>query len=252
MKHSTIQQSKKFSAYVTSIVGIYLLLLIGHYAINNNIILPHPHQILEELVGLLSVGTTYTILGNTFFRLLIILSVSLISGILLGILSAIFSVLEWILHPIIVLLRTLPLISILCIVLMILGKRSAPYIITFLLLFPVIYQGIKDGTTNILKTYSDIWKMDSGMNTLVIWKVLIPLLYLYIRTALLQSVGLGLKMLVMAEYFSQTKNSIGKKIYDAVPLLEFGVIFSWTVILVVIVFVVELMLNYLLKRTEAI
>jgi ABC-type nitrate/sulfonate/bicarbonate transport system permease component len=59
--------------------------------------------------------------------------------------------------------------------------------------------------------------------------------------------GLGIKVLVMAEYLSQTQNSIGNELYLAKTNIEFSEVFAWSFILIIIALFFELIINHYRK-----
>jgi ABC-type nitrate/sulfonate/bicarbonate transport system permease component len=65
-----------------------------------------------------------------------------------------------------------------------------------------------------------------------------------IRTSLLQSLGLGIKVLVMSEYLAQTQQSIGNELYMAKTNIEFSEVFAWSFILITIALLFELIINH--------
>jgi NitT/TauT family transport system permease protein len=71
-----------------------------------------------------------------------------------------------------------------------------------------------------------------------------------ISTALLQSLGLGLKVMIMAEYLAQTDNSIGKAISFARVNLAYDEIFAWTLLLIIIAVLFELLINHYKPITD--
>ena len=70
----------------------------------------------------------------------------------------------------------------------------------------------------------------------------------YLLTSLIQAFGLGLKVLVMAEFIAETKNSIGEVIrfYKNEALTEY--VFAWTIILVLFILLIDLLLHYIKKK----
>jgi NitT/TauT family transport system permease protein len=65
----------------------------------------------------------------------------------------------------------------------------------------------------------------------------------FIKVGLIQSFGLGFKVLVMSEYLAQTKTSIGMMLYEGRIMMEYADVFAWTLIIIVIVFGMETLLG---------
>ena len=133
------------------------------------------------------------------------------------------------------------------------GFSFTPYIITFLMIFPLIYQGTYGAIKGIDQELIDVYKLEDNNFITGLTHCYIPLISKQIRTALLQSLGLGIKVLVMAEYLSQTKNSIGNKLYLAKVNLNYDEVFAWTLLLIVLALFLELLIKHyqpISNRTE--
>ena len=132
-----------------------------------------------------------------------------------------------------------------------LGKYLAPYYILGVVVLPVVYEAILIGLENIDSDVLDDVKLISKFNPIVLFKVHLPLIFPAILTALIQSVGLGLKVLVMAEYISQPKYSIGDEIvYYKDVILEMEYVFAWSIILILFVLLVEILILYVSKKKD--
>ena len=117
--------------------------------INNPILMPEPAKVIERLIHLLLERETYHIIFRSLFRLFASLALAFFFGTTLGLLSGMRFRAEAALKPIVISLRTLPVISIIVVVLILFGNTLTLYIISFLLLFPIIYQAELDGIKNI-------------------------------------------------------------------------------------------------------
>ena len=73
----------------------------------------------------------------------------------------------------------------------------------------------------------------------MIWYCYFPLIAGYLKTAILQSGGLGIKVLVMAEYLAQTPISIGARLYMERVFLRYDYVFAWTILLVILALLFE-------------
>lgn len=112
------------------------------------------------------------------------------------------------------------------------------------MIFPLIYQGIYGAITNIDKELIDVYKLEDNNFMSGIIHCYIPLISKDVRTVILQSLGLGIKVLVMAEYLAQTKNSIGQSLYLAKINLQFDIVFAWSLLLIIIALVFEMIFNH--------
>ena len=154
----------KYFYYFLSIVSLYLLGVVSFYYISNNLILPHPNQIINSFIELISKSHTYYIIILTMLRLVLCIIISFILGCLLGLLSYRFNAFKHFIHPYMVIFRSIPLASIIIILLMVIGYKLSPFIVTILVLLPIIYTAVLEGLNSIDKNVNQVWKLDSNFN----------------------------------------------------------------------------------------
>jgi ABC-type nitrate/sulfonate/bicarbonate transport system permease component len=91
--------------------------------------------------------------------------------------------------------------------------------------------------------------MISNLNLRVIKDIYLPLTGPFILTSLLQSIGLGLKVLVMAEFISNSNNSIGYQIILYMnSYKDMSYVYAWGIILVVFIIIVDLLVKFIYKK----
>lgn len=241
-------------SHTLSTLSVLLVLIVWQiYAIrvNNPYLMPDPIKVFGEFFKLLSTGDTYVIIFTTLLRLIISIMIATFFGTFLGLISGVRYQLEAFLNPIITSLRTLPVISIIVIVLILYGNTLSLYIVSFLLLFPLIYQSQLDGIKNIDSLLLDVLRLEcEKCSWQAVRMVLFPLGLPHLRTGVIQSAGLGIKVLVVAEFIAQTKVSIGRELYFSRINLEYAQVFAWTMILIIIVVTIEHFVNRYLKYSK--
>ncbi|MDT8337016.1 MAG: hypothetical protein RQ856_04220 [Candidatus Izemoplasmatales bacterium] len=235
---------KKVSITVLSIFTIFIVWILLDLIVDNSLLLPKPLEVLKALGSIITDKNSILAIILSLMRLLTGLIIAFIFGFGLGIISGLKSSFAIYLNPIVTILRTVPVISITVIVLIVVGFSITPYLITFLMLFPLIYQGIYGAIKNIDQELIDVYILEDNHIFTQITHCYIPLISSEIRTSLLQSLGLGIKVLVMAEYLAQTKNSIGNYLYLAKTNIEFANVFAWTLILIIIALIFEILINH--------
>ena len=223
-----------------SIVLLFLVWQIYSVQVGNATLMPSVGDVFKRLIALLSDWDTYQILATSVLRLLLSLGVAVILGMTLGLLSGINHQLEAFMQPIVVSIRTLPVISIIIVLLILFGNSITLYLIVLLLLFPIIYQSIMDGVKQTDPLLLDVVRLDSDHSNLdVLRLVYVPLSIPHLRTALIDAVGLGFKVLIISEYIAQTKVSIGREIYISKVNLAFSDVFAWTLLLLFFVLILN-------------
>lgn len=238
----------RHSMSTVAILTVLILWQIYALRVDNHYLMPYPYDVLKSLIELLTTWDTYLTIFQSLLRLLISLAISIVAGLGLGLISGVRYEVEALLKPIVVTLRTLPVITIIIVVLIMWGNVVSLYIISFLLLFPIIYQTELDGIKNIDRTLLEVLVLECNKcNLRTIKLVFLPLSMPFLRTGIIQSIGLGIKVLVVSEFIAQTKVSIGRELYYNRVNLDYSYVFAWTIILIGIVLLVEHIVERYLK-----
>ncbi len=236
----------KWLPFLTVLV-LVLLWQIQAIRIGNRTLFPYPVDTANALFELLSSTDTYRIIGLSMFRLIFSAGLSSLVGIGVGILAGLKPMIASALTPIVSTLRTLPVASLIVVILILFGQQFALYVITFLMLFPLNYEAARQGIANIERSLEEVLTLESDHILKGLWKVRIPLALPYIKTGFLQSIGIGFKVLVVAEFISQTPRSIGYALYMGRITIAYDVVFAWTVLLIAIVISIE----HFIKRLKS-
>ncbi len=237
-----LMKNSIFNKKVFSLFGFIFILIVWGIAgiiINNDIILPKISSVLSELWVLLSKSSTYKIIFNTLIRLLLTVLISFVLSVILSLLSLLSEKFKYFFDSIVIILKTLPVATIIVILLIIFGGAKSPIIITGLVVFPLQYETIYASFKTIDKDIIDEIKLISNINIRVIKDVFIPIKGPNIASAIIASIGLGLKVMVMAEFIAQPKNTIGREILYKKEMLEMTTVFAWTLILIILVAIID-------------
>lgn len=240
MKDSThFKKIKKYGMYGSSFLFLYLFFWILYVIVGNDLAVPSPTKVGNTVFDLLLNYETYKIILSTLFRLLVSVIFSFLIGGLLGIFAGYFKYFRFFISPIISIFRTVPLASLIILILLLTSRITSPYIVTGLMLIPIVYQALMEGVISIDKDLMDVWRLDSKINYLVLKKAIIPSIFPFIKTAFFQMIGLGFKVMIMAEFIAFVNNSIGKELISANQNIEPDKVFAWTLIIIILVLFVE-------------
>ncbi|OHE40173.1 MAG: hypothetical protein A2Y16_02590 [Tenericutes bacterium GWF2_57_13] len=223
----------------SGIFAIFLVWIAASAIVANPMLLPTPWKTAEAFFEILTGSASLLAIGATVLRLTVAMGVATVLGLSSGIAAGLVPDVYRFLRPVVTVLRTVPVISIVVIVLIVFGFASTPYVITFLMVFPILFQAAADGIRRIDPELVDVFKLEDGTLLGGLRHCYLPLIAADIRTALLQAAGLGVKVLVMAEYLAQTPHSVGNALYLAKVELDFGAVFAWTALLVLMAGAIE-------------
>lgn len=247
MKNSSINK-RNIILYIIGIILLFLLIELLSLIINNPLIFPNIFVIFKEIFIILTNGSFYISLGTTMLELFISIIIVFILGITLGLIAGINQNISIILKPIMSFLRCIPIIVIIISSLIIFSNnRIIPIISIILILLPIVYEGVLEGTKNIDRSLIDVYRLDSKININIIIKVYLPLINSHIKEVFVSSIGLGIKALITIEYICGIRNTIGNLIMNGVNDINYVSIYAYTIILALLIILLENLIGLIFK-----
>lgn len=242
---------KKNQKYTYNIIGF--LFIIGCWFVlseifNNSLVLPKISEVGDAFLKIYSRSRIYKILLKTIFRILLTVSISLVVAIILSILSFISEKIYYFLNPIMVILKTIPIIAIIILLFMTIKIKLTPYFATGFVIVPLIYEGLLSTFKQIDHNVTDDIKTISNTNVNILVRFYMPLILPQIITSTIQSFGLGLKVMLMAEFISPTRNTFGAEISRYYVNNQMAEVFALVITILLIVILVDKLLKTLREK----
>lgn len=240
--------NNNYKYILLSVLFIILLWTVSSLIIDNSLVLPGISEVILSLKEIFSTSTTYLIILLTIVRLILVVLVSLVIAFILAILSYLSDKFESFIKPLFVILKTIPVIAIIVLLLITFGSKTSPYIMTSLVVLPIMYEGLLTSLKNINKELIDDVKTLSNTNWMVLKDFYFPIILNFIMMTLVQSFGIGLKVMVMGEFIAQPNRSIGYILQLERSNLNSSAILAWSVILIILVLLFEILVLKLSER----
>lgn len=251
-RQSSIENKKNRIIFVgLGILTIVFLWIILSNIYNNSIVIPKIKDVLKALIELFAQKRIYVLLFTMLLRILMTVSISLGIALFFSLMAYKFKFIGNYLLPIISLLKTTPVIAIIILLILSVGMELTPYVATSFVIIPMIYEAIMAGLESIDDAITDDIKTVTNINLKVLFSFYIPLIISNIVTVLIQSFGLGLKVMLMAEYISPKNNTFGAEIRRYNENLEMEKVFAIILVVIVIVMVVDFILKAIKEKTES-
>ena len=239
MKVSINKKQKNIIFNILGLLFVFILWYILSVIYNNSLVIPKIKEVLTALTKLLTSARFYTLFLTMIVRIILTLVCSLVIAIILSILSFISESIHSFLNPIIVIMKTVPIIAIIILLLMSIGMKIAPYVATAFVIVPLVYEMVYASLKNIDSTITEDIKTITGINLTVIFKFYLPLVFPSIVTSLIQSFGLGLKVMLMAEFISPMRDTFGAEINRYYNLNMMSEVFAIVIIVIIVVFITD-------------
>ncbi len=236
---------KKYKYFLSIFLLMSIYYLISH-KVDNEMILPRFSQILNYFKNL-NLKDLFKNISYTIFKAITSYLISLIIAFVLAII-AFYRRGYQIIQPLMSILKSIPTISIILISLIWLGKEKSIYIIAILVILPILYEMFYFQIKNVNSELIEVCNVYQFS-----WFKKIKYLYFYqilegLMLTLKQTFGLCFKIIVMAEVIGQAKYGIGARIQNEKINLEIAGVFSWTIILILLVLSIDLIINYSSKH----
>lgn len=213
----------------------------------DRLVFPGAPEILRTFFRLLGEGKTWLLIRTTLFHLLDAVAVSTLLGIVIGTAEGMSSFIRTLLRPMMILLRSVPMIVLVVMLMVLFRYDRVPLIAPSLLLVPLISEATAEGFRRIDPELMDVYRMDSSFNLWVFRNVHLRLMAGYLWQAYTNAVGMGLKLVVTSEYLVQTRNSLGKAVYSSNYFNEYEEIYAYALIMVFLVLFVSALPRWIEK-----
>lgn len=218
--------------------------------VNNPIFFAGPVEMIKELI---------TMAGSQNFWLSVIHSlVRITGGFCIAFLAACFLAAvsyrfyrmeEW-LQPFISFIKTVPVASVVVLLLIWFGAEYLSVYVTFMVVFPNIYTNVLTGLKHVdkeLLEMADVFGFSARNRRNYIYR---PAVMPYLLSGTKISVGMSFKSGVAAEVIGLPLASIGEGLYFAKIYLNTAGVFAWTAVIILISSLVELLVVALLKKGQ--
>lgn len=250
MKNSTTQS--KILIKIGVIFAWLIIWQIIYMCVDREILLVSPVTAFTTLIRYFRIEEFWIIVFSSLLRILLGYFIALILGCILAVISAKFNIIHIFFSPLIVVIKSTPVASFIILALVWMRTNSVPVFISFLMVFPLIYNNVYQGISSVDKKLLEMSEIYSFTNIKKVKFIYIPAVIPYFITAATTSLGFAWKSGIAAEVICTPKFSIGRQLYNSKIYLEIPELFAWTTAVILLSIVVEkslmLVLNALRKR----
>lgn len=246
MKTSTTLS--KISLYIAGIFFVFIFWIVFSSIKNDSFVYPTFDLIFRAFFSLLSDSKVVISFFNSLLRVLVVLLISFLISIIVSFIYLLKKESFEFFKPLLAILRAAPLAIISVYLWIGFGSEKAPYLITLLMTLPICVQGFISSIDQIDIAYINQLKTEDVSIFKKFYKIYLPLILPYILMTLLQTFGMGIKVMLMAEYICQTNDSLGFYIYIYYQNIEFDYLLALLMLIIIIVLLIELVINYVSKK----
>ena len=214
---------------------------------NNDIYIPKLQQVSEALKDIYMEQNFWKAIFSSFYRTIISYVLALAFSMILGILGAVYPFFRYLMQPLNSFAKTVPTMVLVVLLLVWFDKDITPFAVGFAIIFPVLYEGVRNSLMQIDKKLIDMTKIYEVSLKAKIRKIYCPVMKFYFMNIFVSTFSLTFKVVITGEVYGQPKFGIGSQIQLEKVNFNVSGIFAWIVIIVFISIVLEV-INKLLNK----
>ncbi len=216
---------------------------------NNPLVLPMPGIVIERFFLLMKENSFWISVFSTLGRTIVCFAVSFLVALILALAGRICSPVHKILMPLISVLRSAPTVAVILIAYAFFSSKIMACLVGFLIAFPVLYSSFFTALNELngdLFTLAKVYKI-SFLHK--IFGITIPQIAPVLFDAGASTLSLTVKVIISAEIITCVANSIGGKVQTAYASFEIEYLLAWTLVAIVLSFLLEFIVNIAKKLT---
>lgn len=218
--------------------------------VSNEVIVPSITSTFLELRNIFISKNFLDIISSTMIRFILASIITIISSILLAVISYYFIIIKHLLNPFVTFMKSVPTMGIVVLALIWFKNSTAPIFIGFIVVFPILYEGILNCFFNIDKNLVSMARLYKVNFIRKIQYIYFPYLINNLLPILPSALGLMLKVIIAGEVLGQPKYAIGSNIQLEKLYLNTSGVFAWIIIVVFINYILENFIGILIKRVK--
>jgi len=236
---------KRAAATVLSIFLYVAAWKILSLVIGRAVILPPPEDVLRQTILFLGSAHSWKMILASSLRGLAGFFISLALGLITGLLSGNSRFFRWFSDPFLISIRSIPVLSLILLAIIWFPTEIVPVFICFLVIFPVVAGSVASGVRQVDRELLEMAAVYDKSPWSIMINITLPGIAPYLFSAVSTGLGLTWKSVVAAEILSMPREGIGSAMQTAQLQLNTDQLFSWTLIVVLLAGLCELIVQKL-------
>ena len=238
--------AKRFPPFVknlfwslAAVAFLWAAWLAVHALVKNDYLFPSFCDSMREAGRLLMDKDFWHAFSGTFLRMLAAFFLSFIGASVLAVVAYLVPPVGRFLAPLVSVLRSLPTMAVILIILVWTTPKTAPVVVAFLALFPMLYAGISAALASVdpkLVEMSRVYRVPVRKR---IFGLYLPSAAPYALREASAALSFSLKLTVSAEVLANTYQSLGGMLQEAKLYVEMPSLFALTILVLATGFLLE-------------
>jgi len=234
---------KQYLGFGSVLLMLIIWQLLAIY-FDSGFIVPSPGKTFVTIIRLFTDPGFIYVVGTTIIRGLAGFTISAIFGLFSGVIAGISPEFNAFLRPILVTVRSVPVIALILLALIWFSPGTVPVFIAFLTMFPFICTNVIDGIRSVDPDIIQMAKFYKISRRRIISEVYIPAIMPFIISGASSAMGIGWRAIIIGEVLSQPKYGIGTMMQAEQTFLNVDAVIAWTIIAVLISYVFEKVIRW--------
>lgn len=222
--------------------------ILSWLAASNNLV-PSPEETLLTFIHITFSKSTMTDLYSTLLRGLAGFFFAFLLALILGMLSAWKAGINSFFNPLLIVMRSTPVVAFILLLLIWFETNRVPVIIAFITMFPVIYTNITKGLQEVdasLKEMIQVYQLSKAQK---FHSVYLPSISAFLFSGASTALGFGWRAIIIGEVLSQPVHGLGSRMREAYGYFEVKEVISWAIFAVLLSFIFDMLLSGVEKFT---
>ena len=205
------------------------------------IVFPGPVQLLDRMIAIYSEPSSYSIVGQSLFRIFAGFAISMLTGTTFGILMGLHHDIEVFFDSWIMVLLSIPAVCWAFLSVLWFGiSEIGPILTIVLIVFPFVVVNMWQGTKTLEKTLSEMAHVYKANRLLMLRKVYIPQLLPYFFSSLKIALSLSWKIALVAEAFG-TGSGVGQELINWFQSTRVDMMLAWGVSFMIVMVLIDVL-----------
>lgn len=241
----------KFKRIFPTLLAIIVLLLLWQITsmlIAYPDIFPGVPALLSAVAVLFAETDFYTSLLSTIFRGLLGFGISFVLAFSLALFSHFNAFFRAFFRPFLVVIRSVPVISLVLIALLWFSPDGLPVFIALLTMFPVLYQNMLSGFEQVDDRLVEMAKVFGRKRLQLLSEIYIPSAQNLIFAGVATATGFGWRAIIIGEVLAQPISGVGSRMKEAQAYINVPELIAWTFVAVSVSFMFEFLIKKISGR----
>lgn len=241
---------KRFLFGLGSVLFWVLLWQIVISRVNRNLLIkiPLPYDTVKKFAADICTASFWNAVGKSMLSIICGFTFAVILGTLCGILSGNSDFFKVLTHPVVHMIRSVPVAAFIVLAWLWIPSYILPSFISFLMVFPIVWNSVETGILSVDNKLVEMARVGGLSNACIIRNIKIPTTLPFLRNACITGLGFAWKSGVAAEVICNPTGSIGALLRGAKNTLDYESVFSLILTIVILSLLLENILKILWRQ----